>query len=72
MENPRTWGKIKRTIQKAVAKHEKAMKVNMVGSSLVSKIYNELKTAGFVGEDVPVEDEYKDDVFNKEPEDWKI
>jgi hypothetical protein len=51
MENPMTWGIVKKTIERAIAKHDKDVSNNICGLSLVSVIYNELYQSKLCAED---------------------
>jgi hypothetical protein len=51
MENPQTWGKVKKTINEAIIRHHRSVEAGEFGFSDVTVIYNLLKERGFVVED---------------------
>lgn len=52
MENPATWGKVRRLINEVIYKDAQDKAAGYIGSSLGSKIYNALYEKGYVVEDV--------------------
>lgn len=55
MENPGTWGKVKRAIADALTEYNRQLMSGMCGLSEVSVIYNKLHEKGFVVEDTKEE-----------------
>ena len=55
MENPSNWGKVRRTIDRAIEKNKLEGEDGRLGRSLVSTIYDELHASGYIAEDEPDE-----------------
>lgn len=51
MENPATWGVVRKTIAEAIQQHSKLMRDGFCGVSLPTLIYNALANRGMVSED---------------------
>jgi len=51
MENPNTWGKVRKVISDTIAQHDKNMKAGVCGYSLETMIYNALHNRGWLVED---------------------
>jgi hypothetical protein len=50
MENPATWGKAERIVDKAIGDHDTAMQRGITGLSLVRHITDALREAGLLKE----------------------
>lgn len=53
MENPNSWGKIRKVISETIAQHQKNIEDGICGYSLESEIYNALHDRGWLVEDTP-------------------
>lgn len=51
MENPNSWGKIRKAIHETILIHENHIASGIIGISLESKIYNSLFNRGWCLED---------------------